>query len=83
MGGYVGPIPDVPSDCIFSFLILIGALATTNWYVEYELLTLVRGLQCSGNESAVLDCSTSLTSNSSCSASSDASVICPGIHASH
>ena len=65
------------------FLILIGALATTNWYVEYELLTLVRGLQCDGNESTLLDCSRSLTSDGSCSASSDASAICPGTYVFH
>ena len=59
--------------------IFIGALAVTRWYVEYELPSLVRGLQCDGNESAVLNCNTSLTGDSSCSASSDASVICPGM----
>ena len=61
--------------------IFIGALAVTGWYVEYELPSLVRGLQCDGNERAVLNCSTSLTSGGSCSASSDASVICPGMYA--
>ena len=61
--------------------IFIGALAVTRWYVEYELPTLVHGLQCDGNESAVLNCSTSLTSDGSCSTSSDASVICPGTYA--
>lgn len=58
--------------------IFTGALAVTRWYVEYELPSLVLGLQCDGSESAVLNCSTSLTGGRSCSASSDASVICPG-----
>ena len=64
--------------CATLVLILIGALAITNWYIEYELPTLVRGLQCNGSESTVLSCS--MNNDGSCRTSSDASVICPGTY---
>ena len=60
----------------FLVLILTGALAIFNWYVEYELPTWVHGLQCDGSESTLLKCS--ITTGGSCPVSSDASVICPG-----
>jgi len=63
--------------CATLVLILIGALAVINWYIEIELPTLVRGLQCNGEESNVLNCS--MSNDDSCRTSSDASVICPGI----
>ena len=64
--------------CAILVLILIGALAIINWYIEDELPTLVRGLQCSGSESSVLNCS--MNNDGSCPTSSDASVICPGTY---
>ena len=67
--------------CVSLVPISIGALAVTRWYFEYELPSLVRGLQCDGNESTVLNCS--MTNDGSCPASSDASVICPGKYAFH
>ena len=53
---------------------LLGALATANLYVDYELPVGILDLECNGNENAIWNCSYDITDGQGCY--DDASVFC-------
>ena len=56
---------------------LLGAIAASNVFVDYEWPVMISGLFCYGNESRLWDCMYERVSNEqSCSQVNDASVLC-------
>lgn len=65
--------------CFFIDTFFKGSLAVTNsWYNEYNKITFLTGLNCSGTEDHILNCPVDINSPV-CPNGADANVVCPGI----